>query len=141
MKHWHWLVTVCWLIAAHKAQTVSRTYDIADDLPEQRNTLLAFYNQTGGSQWTDIGSLDLSRLNISTSQPGINASLVPSNLTNGSSASSSTRFEQQVTLLQLLVTYPWNTGNVSYCLWQVRSHTLLLPAAAMERARPFNAAI
>ncbi|KAK9862757.1 hypothetical protein WJX84_009102, partial [Apatococcus fuscideae] len=117
MKHWQWLATVCWLIAACKTDTV-RTYDIADDIASQRNTLLALYNQTAGSSWTAIGSLELSRLNISTSQPGINASLVPSNLTNSSITANSAQLEQQIKLLQLLVTYPWNTRNVSYCQWQ-----------------------
>ena len=124
MKHWQWLVHICWLITASQADTLRSTYDIADDIPGQRSTLLALYNLTAGSSWTAIGSLDLSRLNISTSQPGINASLVPANVTTNSTSADSLQLEQQVTLLQLLVTYPWNTGNVSYCQWQVINHSL-----------------
>ena len=125
MKAWRWLAGLVWLANVCWADSLSYAYDIDNDIPDQRDTLLALYSLTSGAQWTAIGSLDLSRLNISTSQPGIDANLLPSNFTNSSvtsgpsSSSGLSQLEQQIALLELLVTYPWNTTDVSYCQWQV----------------------
>lgn len=36
--------------------TTTAGYDVADDIPEQRNALIEFYNSTGGDQWQNIAS-------------------------------------------------------------------------------------
>lgn len=36
--------------------TTTAGYDVANDIPEQRNALIEFYNSTGGDQWSNIAT-------------------------------------------------------------------------------------
>ncbi len=127
------------------------SWDADNDLVDQRNALIEFYNATGGEYWTSyvltsslrdtISGFDayLVELGETTSASGFDISLLPTEyqeiIAAADALSVNCTVQRTLQLINLLVKYPWNTA--SECLrhaFSISVHLLLLWGAVCASA-------
>lgn len=116
------------------------TYNASNDIAEQRQALIEFYQSTGGADWssetlstatiTELQTFEayLSQLGLLSASPTFNLSSLPTTVQQLyevlSELSVNCTLQRQLQLVNLLIKYPWNTdGMQTSCNLQPANET------------------
>ena len=117
------------------------TYDVANDLPDQRNALIDFYNSTGGPYWdtallSDALRAELANFELYLEELGAEAASSTFNLSALTpqyqeivevleAYSVNCTLQRQLQIVKLLLKSPWNTAGTPGELVSASMHCCL----------------